>query len=85
LNYKANTQGYDLHEKSPSEWVLDVKGYREFVGPLKDVGVLAAKRFGFEIGEIEAAVNCMARNGEDSAHFGMGGSFLYTFNREKAS
>lgn len=81
METSINSAGYDLYEVQTDSWVLSdrIGGY--CTGTFKNV-VKGAILMGFEMKEIEIAVEEMIKHGHDASHFGMYKGFIYTFQRE---
>jgi hypothetical protein len=88
INKEFNPKGYDLYEVAHDEWILDNRSDEIFGGSFKDV-VRYAVTIGFNVNEIEIAVNEMLAKSHNGAHFGGGRRFIFTFQKdfkhEKAS
>lgn len=74
--------GYDLYEPFENQWVLDFKNGSAFHGSLKDIGKYMVKSLGFDIKEIDLAIQAIIKGDLNAAHFGMHGTFMYPFQKD---
>ena len=81
MNETLNSKGYDLYEIEKDLWFLHSKGDKIYNGTFPTV-VKKAIELGFSLAEVEQAVCDMVSKGHNGAHFGMHGSFLFSFKRE---
>lgn len=82
MEKNINIAGYDLYEITKNEWIMHVKGGPVFAGEFKKVVIHAVTKLGFELGEIEIAVQQMLKNDHNGAHFGTYKSFIYSFRKD---
>lgn len=78
----VNGTGYDVVELGNNQWLLDVKGFRKYHGTLKEVLKFCVKKYGFELSELEFAVETMISSGHNAATFGAYKTFIYSFNHK---
>lgn len=78
---KLHSPGYDLYEISLNEWIFNVKGGDLFTGSLSEVVRYMVTHYLFTPDNIEDAVRDMWSNGDDSVHFGMYRTHIFTFKR----
>lgn len=57
MQKNLNTQGYDISEISPNDWVLYVKGTTNaYRGNFKQIAKYAIEKLGFKIEELNMAI-----------------------------
>lgn len=81
METKTNALGYDLFEITSDEWILNIRGGDLFAGSFQDTLRYSIK-MGFELDELEHAVNEMMKLGHNGAHFGVFKGFIHTFNKD---
>jgi hypothetical protein len=79
---ELNSAGYDLSEVSENEWIFSVRGGSLYVGSFIQIVMIMVMKFGFDIDNIDEAVEEMVKKEKDSVHFGMYRSMIYPYNRE---
>ena len=75
--YKISQDLYQLHST--------ISGVKAMEGTLVAISVYLIHTLGFDAGEVEAAFVDMLYTEYDSAHFGLYKTFIYSFDRKKAS
>lgn len=78
----SNIEGYNIFELSNNVWCLQFSEGKSFTGTFKEVILHAVVGHGIKLQEIEVAVQTMIKDGHDAAHFGMWGTFMYSFKRK---
>lgn len=73
-------EGYNLIEVESNSWAIQVIGDTVFTGTFREVILFSIVRLGFTMEELNIALNDMLTNGDDTAHFGIYRTFLYTFH-----
>jgi hypothetical protein len=77
------TKGFNLLELSKDTWVFQAVDGESYVGSLKSVIRFAVVEHFFKLKEIETALLEMSKENHNAAHFGMWGTFIHSFNRER--
>ena len=73
--------GFNLIEISEDIWQLQIVDSESFFGTFKEVLIFANLRYSINLKEIDMAVQCMIKEGHNAAHFGMWGTFIFTFKK----
>lgn len=80
---ERNVEGYNLIEITNEIWKIETVNGRQFIGTFLEVAMYGVMKLGFNINQIDVAVQDMMKNGNNAAHFGMWASFIYSFNTAK--
>lgn len=78
----VNPNGFDIVDLGDNQWLLDIKGARKYHGTLKEVLKFCIKKYGFEIEELEFAIETMISSDHNAATFGAYRTFIYSFNHK---
>ena len=78
----VNGNGYDIVNLGNDQWLLDVKGVRKYHGTIDELIEFCTKKYGFEINDLEFAVDMMVSSNHNAAHFGVYRTFIYSFNHK---
>lgn len=73
--YKVDEDLYQIHSSFHGETAME--------GTLVGITTYATYSLGFKIEELEYAFIDMIRNENDSAHFGINKTFIYSFNKKE--
>lgn len=79
---QSNTEGYNLVSLSEEIWSLEVVGIGNFTGSFREVVMFAVLSYAFNIIEIDKAIGGMLKDNHNSAHFGMFGTFIFSFEKK---
>lgn len=78
----VGTGGFDLYEITEDEWILNVKNGPMYTGTFKKVVLSAVRLLGMPLEEISFAVKCMLDKDHNAAHFGVNGTFIFSFRKD---
>ena len=82
-HFERSLAGFNLVEISTNYWALEVIDAGTFEGSFRDVVKFAIISYAFNVKEIDDAVQEMLATGNNSAHFGMWGNFIFSFMAER--
>ena len=82
MQIQTNAAGYNLYEESNGKWTLENLN-PIFSGTLKEVGLFMVREIGFSMPQLEMALNAMADENHNAAHFGVFKKFIYSYERDK--
>jgi len=75
-------QGFNIIELANNVWSLQYDDGKSFTGTFKEVVLFSITAHGIKLSEIELAVQTMIKEGHDVAHFGIWGTFMFSFTRK---
>jgi hypothetical protein len=74
--------GYNLMERKHGLWSIEAIGHSSFTGSFMAVVYYMIKRMGFDIDDIEEAIEVMEDSNHNAVHFGVYRTWIYTFDAE---
>lgn len=80
-----NLEGFNLIEVSENVWVFEVLDGESFTGSLRETILFAVRRYHLKLQEIEVAIETMIHDENNAVHFGMWGTFIYSFNKNESN
>lgn len=76
---KSNVSGFNLVEVNDNLWFLHIIDGESFGGTFKEVVLFAMLRYGFKLNDVDVAIQTMLKENHNAAHFGMFGSFMFSY------
>jgi hypothetical protein len=84
MQKELNSKGYNLIMVQADSWIFDDNSGKEFQGSFKSV-IQHAITKGFEMKEVEYAVNQIMDQDHTTAHFGMFKKLMFTTKERRVS
>lgn len=79
---KNNVGGYNLVEVEKDIWFIHVTDGESYGGTFKEVVLFAILKYNFKFKDIELAVQAMLAENHNAAHFGMWGTFIFSYEQK---